>query len=68
MPAPATPLPNPAGVGNARAPKLPANVPPELQQLIPTRESMQPRTRGMIQRNPKATKGPAGGTDAAAKQ
>ena len=68
MPAPATPLPNPAGAGNARAPKLPANVPPELQQLIPTRESMQPRTRGMIQRNPKATKGPAGGTDAAAKQ
>ena len=47
---------------------MPANVPPELQQLVPSRESMQPRTRGMIQRNPKATKGPAGGADAAAKQ
>jgi hypothetical protein len=68
MPAPAAPLPNPAGAGNVHAPKLPANVPPELQQLVPSRESMQPRTRGMIQRNPKATKGPAGGADAAVKQ
>jgi hypothetical protein len=68
MPAPATPLPNPAGAGNARTPKLPANVPAELQQLIPSRESMQPRARGMIQRSPKATKRPAGGADAAAKQ
>src|SRR6201984_29579 len=31
MPAPAAPLPNPAGAGNVHAPKLPANVPPELQ-------------------------------------
>ena len=68
MPAPATTLPNPAAAGNAHAPKLPANVPPELQQLIPSRESMQPRTRGMIQRSPKATKGPRGGADAAGKQ
>src|SRR5215831_7098557 len=29
MPAAATPLPNPTGAGNARAPKFPANVPPE---------------------------------------
>jgi hypothetical protein len=51
------PVPNPAGVPNANSPKLPANVPPELQQLIPSRE---PRTRGMIQRSPRNSKGPAG--------
>jgi len=63
--APPMPVPNPAGVPNAHAPKLPPNVPPELQQLIPSRESMQPRTRGMIQRSPRATRGSAGGTDSA---
>jgi hypothetical protein len=68
LPAPAMPVPNPAGVPNAHAPKLPPNVPPELQQLIPSRESMQPRTRGMIQRSPRTTKGAAGGPDASAKQ
>ena len=69
LPAPAMPVPNPAGVPNAHAPKLPPNVPPELQQLIPSRESMQPRTRGMIQRSPRTTRGSAtGGNDAAAKQ
>ena len=57
LPAPAMPVPNPAGVPNAHAPKLPPNVPPELQQLIPSRDSMQPRTRGMIQRSPRTTKG-----------
>src|SRR5437867_3770301 len=56
--APAAPVPNPAA--NARSPKLPANVPPELQPLIPSRESIQPRTRGMIQRSPRTSKGPAG--------
>src|SRR5215475_6715064 len=65
--APAAPVPNPAGVPNARAPKLPANVPPELQQLMPSRDSMQPRTRGMIQRSPRTNRG-AGGADAASKQ
>src|SRR5262245_29941831 len=66
LPAPAMPIPNPAGVPNARAPKLPPNVPPELQQLIPSKETMQqPRTRGMIQRSPRTTRGPNGGTDAA---
>jgi hypothetical protein len=64
MPAPAMPVPNPAGVPNTHSPKLPPNVPPELQQLIPSRDSM-PRTRGMIQRSPRTTRGPAGGTDAA---
>jgi len=57
----AAPVPNPAGVPNAHSPKLPANVPPELQQLIPSRESIQPRARGMIQRSPRNSKNPAGG-------
>jgi hypothetical protein len=65
LPAPAAPVTNPAGVPNARAPKLPANVPPELQQLIPSRDSTQPRTRGMIQRSPRTSRDPNGGTDAA---
>ena len=68
LPAPAMPVPNPGGVPRARAPKLPPNVPPELQELIPSRDSMQPRTRGMIQRSPRTTRGSAGGTDPAAKQ
>jgi hypothetical protein len=66
LPAPAAGIPNPAGMPNTRAPKLPANVPPELQQLIPSRDSMQPRTRGMIQRSPRASRG--AGADAASKQ
>ena len=66
LPAPGMPVPNQAGMPNAHAPKLPAGVPPELQQLIPSRDSMQPRTRGMIQRSPK-TRG-SGGNDASAKQ
>ena len=52
--APAAPVPNPAG---AHSPKVPPNVPPELQQLIPSREAMQPRTRATIQRNPRSSKG-----------
>src|SRR5215831_11553109 len=67
MPAPVAPISNPGGVPNAHVPKLPANVPPELQQLIPSRDSMQPRTRGMIQRSPRTSRG-ASGTDAGAKQ
>jgi hypothetical protein len=62
-------MPNAAGMPNTHAPKLPPNIPPELQQLIPSRESMQPRSRGMIQRSPRTTKGSApGGNDAATKQ
>ena len=64
LPAPAMPVPNPAGVPSAHAPKLPPNVPPELQQLIPSRDAM-PRTRGTIQRNPRTTRGTNGATDAA---
>ena len=63
--APTGPVPNPGGVPNAHSPKLPANVPPELQQLIPSRESMQPRSRGMIQRSPRNSKNPTGSTEAA---
>jgi len=59
------PVPNPAGVPNAHSPKLPPNAPPELQQLIPSPQSMQPRARGMIQRNPRTSKNPAGGAEAA---
>ena len=64
--APAAPIPNPAGLPNAHSPKLPPNAPPELQQLIPSRESMQPRTRGMIQRSPRTGRG--AGSDPSAKQ
>jgi hypothetical protein len=67
-PPPMTNIPNPAGVPNARAPKLPPNVPPELQQLIPSRDAMEPRSRGMIQRNPRTTRGSAGKSNAPAKQ
>jgi len=67
MPAPA--MPNPVAMPNTHAPKLPPNVQQELQQLIPSRESMSPRTRGMIQRNPRGARGAAaGGNDAAPKQ
>ena len=66
LPAPAAPVPG--GVPNVHAPKLPANVPPELQQLIPSRDAMQPRTRGMIQRSPRTQRGTNGGADGASKQ
>ena len=72
LPAPAAPFPNPAGAqtfpnptgvqkaNSATSPKLPANVPPEFQQLIPSRDSNQTRTRGMIPRSPRTSKGAAG--------
>ena len=59
---PSAPLRTPAGVPNAHSPKLPPNAPPELQQLIPSRE---PRTRGMIQRSPRTSKASAGGREPA---
>ena len=68
VPAAAMPVPNPAGAPNTHAPKLPPNVPAELQQLIPSRDSMQPRTRGMIPRSPRTTRGSAGGAEPPAKQ
>ena len=53
-PAPNIPTPNVA------SPKLPAGVPPEMQQLVPpTREPRIPHSRGLIQRNPRgASKAP----------
>jgi hypothetical protein len=68
MPAPPMPVPNPAGVPNTHAPKLPPGVPPELQQLIPSRDTMQPRTRGMIPRSPRRGSAATGGNDSSAKQ
>jgi len=61
---PAAPVP--AGVPNAHVPKLPPSVPPELQQLMPSQDVKQPRSRGMIQRSPRTSRG-AGG-DPASKQ
>lgn len=54
-PAPAIP-PTP----NAVSPRIPANLPTEMQQLVPPkREARTPHTRGMIQRNPRgASKAP----------
>jgi hypothetical protein len=62
---PAAPVP--AGVPNGHVPKLPPNVPPELQQLMPSQDMKQPRSRGMIQRSPRTSRG-AGGNDPASKQ
>jgi hypothetical protein len=53
--APSAPVPNPAAL-----PKSPTNIPPELQQLIPS-QAMQPRARGTIQRNPRTSKSASGG-------
>jgi hypothetical protein len=64
--APVAPVVNPAGLPKVPSAKLPPNVPPELQQLIPSRESMQPRTRGMIQRSPRTSRG--AGSDPSARQ
>lgn len=64
--APVAPVPNPAGRPNMQLPRLPPNAPPELQQLIPSRDSIQPRTRGMIQRSPRTSR--ETGVDSHAKQ
>jgi hypothetical protein len=47
---------------NMATPKLPAGLPPEVQQLVPpTRELRTPHSRGLIQRNPRgASKSPGG--------
>ena len=50
--APALPAPNPASVSNPALPKLPAGIPAEIQQLIPSRDAARPHSRGLIQRNP----------------
>ena len=69
LPAPAMPVPNPAGMPNTHAPKLPPNVPPELQQLIPSRDVDAATYTWHDSAEPKNDEGSApGGTDAAAKQ
>jgi len=47
-PTPVIPTPN------VISPKLPANSPPAMQLVPPTREGRTPHTRSMIQRNPRA--------------
>ena len=59
-------VPNPAAP-NAGAPKLPAGLPPEVQQLIPPRDAARPHSRGLIQRAPRASKGSSQAAPAAAK-
>jgi hypothetical protein len=52
---PPVPAPNPAGMANP-ALKIPAGLPPEVQQLIP-QDAARPHSRGLIQRSPRgATK------------
>ncbi len=50
-PTPQLPAPNPAGFPNP-ASKIPAGLPPELQQLIP-QDAARPHSRGLIQRSPR---------------
>ena len=47
----APPMPGPASVPNPVSQKLPAALPAEVQQLIPSREAARPHARGLIQRN-----------------
>src|SRR6059058_63454 len=51
-PMPAPMVTNPASVPNPVLPKLPAGVPAEIQQLMPSPDAARPRSRGLIQRNP----------------
>ena len=54
-PTPLAPVANPASVPNAGLPKLPAGLPAELQQFIPSREAVGAHARGTIQRNPRTS-------------
>lgn len=65
-PMPSFPAPNAGGVSNPALSKLPPGVPAELQQLIP-KNAGQPRSRGMIQRNPMGSAGGASQPSAATK-
>src|SRR5213079_1573038 len=51
-PMPAPMVTNPASVPNPVLPMLPASVPAQIQQLMPSRDAARPRSRGLIQRNP----------------
>ena len=54
-PMPVAPGANPGSVPNAVSQKLPATVPAEIQQLIPSRDAAGARSRGLIQRNPRGS-------------
>jgi len=60
-------VPNPANLANPGAPNLPAGLPPEMQQLIPPRDTARPHSRGLIQRNPRTSKGASQAPAAATK-
>ena len=60
-------VPNPASFPNPAAPNLPAGLPPEMQQLIPPRDAARPHSRGLIQRNPRTSKGASQAPAAATK-
>src|SRR6476660_1442357 len=60
-------VPNPANFPNPAAPNLPAGLPPEMQQLIPPRDAARPHSRGLIQRNPRTSKGASQAPAAATK-
>jgi hypothetical protein len=47
--------PAPAGGPNPVSQKLPAALPAEVQQLIPSREAARPHARGLIQRSPRGS-------------
>jgi hypothetical protein len=51
----APPMPAPASVPNPVSQELPAALPPEVQQLIPSREAARPHARGLIQRSPRGS-------------
>jgi hypothetical protein len=56
----APPMPN-LPSPNGSSPRLPANVPPEMQKLVPpTRELRNPHSRGLIQRSPRGASKSAG--------
>ena len=51
----APPMPAPASGLNPVSQKLPAALPAEVQQLIPSREAARPHARGLIQRSPRGS-------------
>ena len=51
----APPVANPASVPNAGSQKLPAGIPAEIQQLIPSRDAAGAHARGLIPRNPRTS-------------
>ena len=56
----APPMPN-LPSPNGSSPRLPANVPPEMQKLVPpARELRNPHSRGLIQRSPRGASKSAG--------